>query len=244
MVLMRTLVITSTVYVNSNLTILVNVEERIKQYLQSICFYLSCNSVDQIIICDNSNFDYSRFSTFFQAISDKKIEYLFFEGDKAKILEKGKGYGEGEIMKYILDRSKILLPEMRSFIKVTGRLKVLNIDDILAKASPEIDYFQRAGSNPFNYLKAIDTRFYQCTFNTFKNYLIDEYQKVNDNNGFFLEHCYYRCFLVTHLAIRGFDILPVLSGISGSTGLFYDESWSKKIVKKLLYRIAKFTRLS
>jgi hypothetical protein len=236
---MRTLIITSTIHVNSNLTVLIDRSERKKQYLKSVLFYLESKFIDQIIICDNSNFDYRQFSNFFEAVSSKEIECLCFEGDKKKIQTYGKGYGEGEIMEYVMNNSKLILKAENSFLKVTGRLKVLNIDDVLKNSNSEKDCFQGAGSNPFKNLEAIDTRFYQCTFSTFKDYLISEYKNVNDDGGLFLEHCYYNKFLKAGIAVKSFNILPIISGLSGSTGLNYDDKRSKLIVKRILFYIAK-----
>lgn len=236
---MRTLIITSTVYVNSDLTVLIDVKERVKQYLLSILFYLDSRNIDQIIICDNSNFDYSKFDIFFTSITSKKLEYLSFEGDKAKISTLGKGYGEGEIMEYVMKNSQLINFAHTSFLKVTGRLKVLNIDDILASSSSDSDSFHIAGSNPFANTMAIDTRFYQCTSETYRTILINEYRKVDDKNGSFLEHCYYNKFKSSNIKAKAFPILPKISGLSGSTGINYDDSKIKWFVKKVLFFFAK-----
>lgn len=236
---MNTLIITSTVYINSTLTVLIDEKERVKQYLESILFYLKSKFIDQIIICDNSNFDYSQFDSFFNSFSTINIEYLNFKGNRDKIFVQGKGYGEGEIIEYIFKNSVFLKKAGKSFLKVTGRIKVTNIDDVIRFSKDDEDYFQPAGSNPFKNLKAIDTRFYQCTFNTFEKYLIDQYNKVNDNKGVFLEHCYYNLSILEGIKFATFNILPIIEGVSGSTGVSYNEGRIKLIVKKTLFFIAK-----
>src|SRR5579864_4618510 len=123
-----TLIITSTVYVNSDMTILVDPAVREQQYLDSILYYLKSPHLAAIVVCDNSGFDFSADSRLTEAAaqSGKQIEFLRFSGDKKEIAAKGKGYGEGQMMAYIFAESRLLKEAGASFFKVTGRLLVLN----------------------------------------------------------------------------------------------------------------------
>jgi hypothetical protein len=87
------LIITSSVYVNSTFTKLVDPKEREKQYVDSFLFYINKSNFDDIIICDGSNFDFSVYNLIETGkLFNKRVEILFFEADKKKILIKGKGF--------------------------------------------------------------------------------------------------------------------------------------------------------
>ena len=84
---MSVLIITSTVSVSSCLTVLLNPEIRLKQYVDSVLFYLSSKRINRIIVCDNSSFDYSQIKIISDhaVLNNKQIELLNFEGDVSKI---------------------------------------------------------------------------------------------------------------------------------------------------------------
>nr|WP_315198941.1 hypothetical protein [uncultured Flavobacterium sp.] len=235
------LIITSTVSVNSCLTVLIDPKIRLQQYVDSILFYLNSKKIDRIIVCDNSGFDYSVVDKInAKAISNNKlIEFLNFHGSEKKIKEFGKGFGEGEIMNYVFANSKFIQNET-SFYKVTGRIQVLNIDSVIRKVDASVNYFQMIGINPFNVVNKVDTRFYHCTVNAFKEYLLISYPFVQDNEGFFLEHVYYNALNSRNVIYKNFNILPNIKGISGSTGVSYDIKPLRWFVSKNIYSIFKF----
>ena len=104
---------------------------RLNQYLEAIEFYIKYTKVKDIAFVENSNFTYDYSDVYDLAKNhNKNIEILAFEGDHKKTSEYGKGYGEGEIIKYFYINSE-LLKRHGYFIKVTGRFKLLNIDEIL-----------------------------------------------------------------------------------------------------------------
>lgn len=239
---MFNLVITSTVYVSSNNTILIDSNERIRQYVESFLFYLDCKTIQDIIICDNSGFDYSKCVEFHNTTLKKNVEFLCFLGDNEKISEKGKGYGEGEIMEYVLKNSK-LIRNRTSFCKVTGRVKILNIDSILRRINNRNNYFQRIGLNPFVTIKKVDTRFYHSTIDSFEQYLLKSYDSVNDNEGQYLEHVYYRQLNDNGLKYKSLNRLPNIKGISGSTGKTYDIKPVRWFFLKNIYILFKYFKI-
>lgn len=236
---MSLLVITSTVTVNSELTVLVDPKIRLEQYIDSILFYLSSKKVEKIIVCDNSGFDYSKIQKIleFASINNKQIEFLNFYGTSDKIQEWGKGYGEGEIMSFIFNNSKIIKQEDAAFLKVTGRLKILNIDEIINHLKSHVTYFNAVNLNPFVNLKKVDTRFYQCTKENFIHFFKDSYKNVNDKEGFFLEHVYYYNICDNNIKFKNFKILPNFLGISGSTGSTYKNSKISFSIRQFLFSV-------
>jgi len=212
------LVITSTVFVNSQLTTLTDPKLRLSQYIDSLIFYIKSGDFADIIICDNSGFDYSSVDL----ISAKAKEFcvnfesLHFSGNNSKILALGKGFGEGEIIAHILMYST-LLKSKHGFIKITGRIKVLNIRTILKSINPDINYFQKIGLNPLRQRGMVDTRLYYCQRKIFLTILLDRYKEVNDYKNYYLE-CAYHDALKNSVRYQNFPIIPRFQGISGSHG--------------------------
>lgn len=212
------LVITSTVYVNSLLTLLTDPQIRLEQYIESVLFYIKSGEFSEIVICDNSGFNYDSIDRIkIEAIRRNiRIEPLSFSGDKDRIKSQGKGYGEGEILAHIFKYSQ-LMEGASSFVKITGRVKVLNIKSVLKSTMQGKNYFLKIGLNPFRNRKMVDTRFYYCLKEDFTNNLIESYNMVNDFTGYYLERSYYDK-LQTSMKYNGFLILPRFIGVSGSHG--------------------------
>ena len=108
-------------------TALNNKEERQNQYVEALHFYLSQTSYP-IVFTENSGTDIS--ILFQKEIESGRMEYITFMGNQEK--ERGKGYGECEILKYALKCSKLInnSPDSR-IVKITGRLIIRNINVIL-----------------------------------------------------------------------------------------------------------------
>lgn len=221
---MNTLIITSTVNVNSCLTKLVDPEIRLQQYLSSIIFYIKIKKIDSIIICDNSGYDYSNQKALRELAQtySKKIEFLSFNNDSTKTMMFGKGYGEGEIMKFIVNNSLLYKNEDKSFFKVTGRVIVSNLEWLIKFTSPNKNYFQRISFYSLRAQDKIDTRFYHIKKDDYKKYLLNSYREVNDNKGFYLEHCFRKSIIENKMKFNFFYILPFIKGVSGSSGVSYD----------------------
>lgn len=180
----------------------------------------------KLFFCDNSNYDYD-FSKL-KIISDKSgktIEFLKFEGDEKTSIF-GKGYGEGEIIKYAIENSELLKNES-CFYKVTGRLIVKNFD--------LFSYFNKNNKNIFfsPTKKVVDTRFFKVEKSFYVNYLLDEYKKVNDSKGYYLEHVYYEKLKNLKPKLSKSFIFPNIAGVSGSTGEEYKNNFLKLIIKNI-----------
>jgi len=218
------------------MTYLTDSRQREEQYIQSILFYLRSPGLAAIIVCDNSGFDYSENASLRDAVSTsgKEVEFLHFSAPDEGIREKGKGYGEGLLMAYVLRESKLLQRSADSFFKVTGRLTVLNLDTIAQKVRPGETYFDAVGLNPFKNRKKVDTRFYYCNKTVFEAVLMNAFGAVDDLQGCYLEHVYYRALKEHGIGFRRFVPPPVFDGISGSTGLPYSTGAFKRLIKKIL----------
>ena len=200
------------------MTALSNQEERKKQYVEAIHFYLS-NTRYPIVFSENSGTDISHL--FKKEIQSGRLEYLSFSGNQNK--EKGKGYGECEIIQYALNNSKIIhLAKDKRIAKITGRLIIRNINSIARVHSilfPQKTVFCAINSN----LSFPDSRFIiapECFFQTF----LKSKETINDTQGYFFEHAL--CDTIKkekQYPYSPFLLIPQIEGMSGSSGEIYQK---------------------
>lgn len=235
------LIITSCIYPFSSFVKLTNPEEREILHIEALKRWILESNFEAIIICDNSNYSYSDELVVLAKSKGKTLEILSFEGDKIKSERYGKGYGEGEIMKYVLKNSS-LINNYESFCKVTGKLFIKNSNKYLG--FKKIDF---AFDFSYNFLwnkekvDCVYTNFYYANLSMFKFFLEDEYLKVRDDEGFFLEHVYASA-LNKGVDIKLMPILPIISGVSGSSGSSYSYRRLWLVSVKYLLLLTPFVR--
>ncbi len=216
--------------------VLRDTEKRLKQYCYALQFYIKCRKFNKIVFCDNSNYCYN-----FEgecALAKRlnvQLEILKYNSDYEYVEKYGKGYGEGEILKYIMDHSQLLEGE-NYFYKVTGRLIVKNVT-VLVKKGNEIARFNR---NLYAH-QSVDTRFWGMNKKDYENILMESYKKVNDSKGRYLEICYKKDMEYASLFYKPFCAFPRIEGYSGTIGEKYHETeWYTKIVYDLLCRFGMY----
>lgn len=119
------ILLTATITPNSFDTLaLTNPEDRRKQYIDALNFYLQHTDYSLVFV-ENSG---ESLRTYFT--SDKnRIEFITFTSLPLPV-DKGKGYKELEIMNFALSHSESF-KQAYAIVKVTGRLKVLNIKKVI-----------------------------------------------------------------------------------------------------------------
>lgn len=228
------LILTSSVYISAPYTVLSDPEERKNQYIDSLIFFITQTAFRKIIICDNSGFNY--FSSLVELATEhhKELELLSFKGDQELVAQQGKGYGEGEIMKYVLQNSA-LIKKVKGFFKVTGRLKLVNSDQLLRQCNEQQNYFIPVSllRPRFMVPKAaracVDVCVYYVTVDFFQQILLDAYKEVRDDQTCFLEHAYHDALLKSGASVKCFPVAPEIIGMSGSNGwMLKERSYLKK----------------
>jgi len=205
-------------------------ETRLKQYRAALDYYIRCEKFDKIVFCDNSNYSYE-YNEELQLAKHKKIqlEILKFNSNCKEIEKYGKGYGEGEILKYVILNS-CLMKEEDYFYKVTGRLIIKNISFII-KRHEHSALFNR---NLYSY-KSLDTRFWGIKKEEYIHHLMEAYKKVNDNQGNYIEMVYKKELEKANIKYKSFCVFPLVDGYSGTIGKKYRETkWYTKIVYNFL----------
>ena len=122
-----------------------NYTERKNMYIDAINWYIR-NTNFKIIFVENSG------KTIKENIIKEdcnRIEFLTFES-KPAVPERSRSYKEMEILEYAFKHSKFLTKEELIIVKITGRLKLLNINAIissLTKASKKTKGFVCSAKN-------------------------------------------------------------------------------------------------
>lgn len=214
-----------------------NIAERLKQYRESLLFFIDSGAFSQIVFAENSNYGETVFDDLVSYAKEKgvQLENLSFAGNVSQCILHGKGYGEGEIMQYVLEHSR-LIKQADFFVKITGRLQVHNISDIVKRLNTQRTYF----NIPNRTRKDIcDTRIYAMPLSQFREDFVDSYGQVMDDEGVFLEYIYTKKIMEKKIKVYNFPKYPRIKGISGSGGLNYTYTeWKCKIrdiISKLNY---------
>lgn len=194
---------------------------RIERVLWGVKKLLETYPEYEITLCDGTDFDFSKsFTT--EELS--RIEILFFANSADKVRKFGKGYGECEILEYVMENSKKVDGSTR-YIKITGGLHVKNLSRIFSIHSefqfyPKIDV--RNGI-PRPRITSVDTRVLFFSRAGFDKYLRGVKKNVNDYEGVYLEHAVFQSIRNSGSIFPSniFIVPPKILGVSGSTGKAY-----------------------
>lgn len=218
-----------------NLT-LVNGNERENQYREALKALLQCEKIDRIVFCDNGEFSFDWKEE--QALADslnKKLELISFRGNTDAIIKHGKGYGEGQIIEYVLEHSELMKQNDQGFFKLTGRLVVSNLDAIAVKIDESMNYFNPMYMNPGKHMT--DTRFYYVLKEDYKKHLLKVYHQVDDRDqSTYLESLFHKYIAESHLNYKNMPVYPLLEGQSGTSGRQYKLSKIRYTMKNILSR--------
>jgi hypothetical protein len=215
-------------------TIVTDVGKRLSEYVRSIEYAIDhYKTVTHIIFCENTSYNYDYSDLIERArLKGKLFESLLFSGDYFNIQLRGKGYGEGEIIRYALDNSQYL-NTCQSFYKLTGRLIVKNMDSIIRTTSSGSAFDFHPGVIYNREKDHIETLFYKADRNLYQRYLYDAYREVDETRFQYLEHIF--CQRLSGMKVKSFRVMPDISGDSGTTGKEYDKPYRMRLLEKVYY---------
>ncbi len=192
---------------------------RLGQYEESLRFFVESGAFSKIVLCENSGYGTEKLSHLAGEAASRgvELELLSFQGDEGQSCIHGKGYGEGEIMAYVFAKSALVSGEPY-FIKITGRLKVDRIRDMVGRVRQNKTYFNIPNRTIRSFY---DTRIYGMSVSQFKQFFLNAYDQVMDDEGIILEAVYTKILLENQIGVSNFPIYPRIVGISGSGGLVY-----------------------
>lgn len=194
-------------------TKLTNTNERLQQYKETLKRYIKETSFDVFVFCENTGFNMLEDDLIQLAEENNKtIEFLSFISNIDLVKKLGKGYGEGECIEYALKNSVNLQEESICFFKVTGRLFIENINEILVNSKNNKNCFFTDGINS----NSVRTVFFKSQVSFFNQNLLSVYKNVNDTENKFLEYLYFEHLI--DKKVNGIFPYPYIIGNSGSTG--------------------------
>jgi hypothetical protein len=234
------ILLTSSVIAYDTGVALSNMNDRIKFAIESISEWLKIDPEFHIVLCDGSNFDFSKIIK--QKFASSNIECIFFENNQKKVKELGRGYGEGEIVKYSIYNSNKII-ESRCFSKCSSKLWVDNYKEIIEFWNGKFlckGVFDNVFS-PFRktHLSYIDTRFYISSCEFYEANFLNSHERVNSKTGYSLEDSFLKTIEMQNLKNILTTIQPIIKGTGGGTGVEYKNSIKRIIKEKIRLKLAR-----
>jgi hypothetical protein len=227
------ILLTSCVYISDDSVTLKSAQDRIHFTLEAIKRWLEVAPKSKIVICDNSNYDFSELLR--QYFPNENIECLSFSGDKKAVITNGKGYGEGEIIEYAIRKSRYIL-EADCFTKSTARLWVENYQYFLQKWNGKCilkPVFKNSFSLKPTEISYIDTRFYMISLDLYREYFERAHQSINRELPDGIEEIFLKIVFSQNLKNIFSQKYPQIYGVSGASGQYYRNSVKKNIKENL-----------
>ncbi len=221
------LLLTGTIKPNSHDVLAVTDPEVRKQhYIEAITYYLAVTPY-KIVFSENSGTSLSEYFP-----ESDRLEFLVFRSP-AITPDKGKGWKELEIIKFSLNNSRLIGSESL-IIKITGRLKVLNINKIVNPAMKMIFSNNKLVlSNIYRELK-MDSRCFLFT-EEFWPYLRKHGENINLSFSF--EKALWQAVVEFKMDGKGtykqFTQPLRINGISGGFGIPYKDGDLIMVAKRL-----------
>jgi len=201
-------------------TALQDVEIRKKQYYDALNFYLKETTVP-IVFVENSNYDMS--GDFIEFIDSGRMEYITFEGNLYE-RTRGKGYGEAQIINEGFRRSSILR-QSKYVVKITGRLVVKNINNILSSKLLLLDNVFRCDFSSHDFIWAM---VFVIKTTKLEEIFKENGAKIDDSKWILFEHILYKS-MYEDKKTKAIPFLksPIIEGVSGSWNIPYSQMLPK-----------------
>ena len=227
--------INPTIFNNTNVK-LINKDERLRQYEDSITKYIKYSVFNKIVFIENSGypFDERKFKEIAKKYG-KLFEFLQISTDVNKTIDLGKSYGEAILIKEGIERSRLLENEDIIY-KVTGRIFLKNSKKLWNNSENKKNQFI-----VFNKSKWCNTMFFKVNKEDFNNVLKNAYLYCNEKQGKDIESVYYDLLSKSNIKVDTFSKYPDLTGVVGTTGEKYDRSKIKMFIKNILIKIGFYT---
>lgn len=224
---------------NQNSLVLKDIGERYRQYIESIKYYVDNSLFYNIVFCDNSGYDAPDQVELcnYALAHEKRLEWLSFRGNLEKSASiSNKGIGEDEIMDFVFSNSN-LAKKSRSFVKITGRLILMNISALMSYAEYGKNYFYRDLYGRVDH--GVDTRFYVMDTNYYLNNIRKCYDRTRNYDLRYED-------TISELLKGKYDLLPaypVFRGSSSGNGFNYNkEGYVKLSFLSLLCRFGLYNK--
>ena len=219
------IVLTATIIPNAVKTVYEDFASRRQQYLNAIDFYREYGTV---YFLENSSYDLMQDECFFKY---DNVHIRKFKPSEFK--KKGKGFQEFEMLDNWLNTENS--PPL-CWIKISGRYLIIDFDKIFTECSNESQYGLLIEQKIPPSTVALTDVFY-VTSEFYRRFFIGAYLLSDDSNNIYIEHVI-RKKIYGSQECRLFREMPMIKGISGSTGDLINISLRKKLkraIGKIMY---------
>jgi hypothetical protein len=209
------LVITSAITPVAPFVAMDRIEDRLKHVLDAVKAWRFANPDLDIVICDGSGFDLTGHVRAKLGQAFQRVEVLCFTNNQEMVRERGKGYGEGEILLHALVYSE-RLRNSSFFAKCTGKLFVKNYQLLTSRLPSTIKIEKNYKTRYSLAYDSCDTRFYLVNRQYYMNYLVDCHHSVNDHQGRHIEKVFAESLKRSGVGCTDFGARPLIEGYSGT----------------------------
>lgn len=231
------ILLTSSVIAMDSTVLLKDQDSRIYHTIESLKRWGEIAPNAKFVICDGSGFDFTHLiKEKFPALD---IECLSFFNDAEQVKLRGKGFGEGEIIRYALNHSSYLKGS-EWFAKCTAKLWVDNFQDCIKEWNGRFlckAYFSNVFSLKKTALEYIDTRFYIVDKSFYATYFSDAHLDLVVDSGAGIEEKFLDVVDKQGFKKILFKTSPVVSGVGGGSGRYYNTSMIRRLKEVLRLKI-------
>ncbi len=242
--LLLTWTITPNQYIENKSANDLNIENRKKDYIRALLYYITQSNFSHIIFCENSNTYLEEFESIKNIAKtfNKNLEILTFNWDVNLAINYWYWAWESEIFDYVFENSE-LLKNSNSFYKITWRYIVKNMNTIIKKLDESENYFHKQWL--FMTQFTFSTAFFKISKANYQKYLYKKQIKLYEdldkkdykNEIFFKNHfplerlwyCLLRNELLKYTQKVSFPILYEYPKINSH--------WFNNNIRDLIYKI-------
>ncbi len=246
-----TLLMTATITPPSNAPELARNDAKLRlgDYCEALRFYLTIpdHTLQKIIFIDNSDSDLSALEAVVNEVPHhKKVELIKFQGNDHPP-EFGKGYGEFKLIDYGITHSALLSSEDLVW-KITGRLRVLNLSQLIDTAPSDYNMYcdlrhvpligDRFGANEW-----MDLRVFSWSNTGYEIYIRDRFELLKTELTGSPEQYFFKILTAADKSagiVPRFCIQPNIAGFGGRLNVDYQNKAYryKNCLRRIVRRVA------
>jgi hypothetical protein len=214
-------------------------EIRESDYRWAVEGWMGVEGYDTFLFCENSGADLSRLEKYAASINRFGHNLVFLSlKDNSRSSERGKGYGEMEIIRHAIERLKDRASD-QMLVKVTGRYRARNAAHFFSQLpSMHGEIICSIGEN----LTFTDSRLFAISLGCARDHLLPRQEEINEFEHKYFEHALSDAVHETILAGGKWFPLPCdpsLYGFEGTDGTRFGFSPMARVrskVKRFLAR--------
>ena len=193
--------------------------KRLQEYDTSIAKFITETQFNPIVFIENSGYPFDEEK--YKKLADergKTFEFLRGSLQKEEVKKRGKGYGDALLVHEALQNSR-LLSDVEFFYKITGRVFLLNSEDILKSCHKHRNEFIS-----YDGMGWVMTWLFKMNRVDYQRIMKDVYLECDEPAVRDMEICYWLRLYQSDADVGCFETYPLIEGNMGKTGTPYTKS--------------------